>query len=86
MKLVFQGFHVQTENEFREHLMNLEMKYKLIQEKHKKELEPLNKEIKEFKAKCKHWKTVYVPDASGNNDWYIECYSCGDYGKHLPRR
>lgn len=34
----------------------------------------------ESQKKCKHIKTQFYPDASGNNDSYYECINCG---KHI---
>jgi hypothetical protein len=53
-------------NEYNKRVLNLE-----------KNLEWLGKCLFEIQLKCKHKKETYIPDASGNNDSYYECQTCG---------
>lgn len=46
-------------------------------ERHKKALEKLDKDRRDIQAMCAHLKWRYVPDASGNNDDWDYCETCG---------
>ncbi len=46
-------------------------------------LAALNMQEREIRDRCKHTKTTYHPDASGNNDSSNTCDICG---REVPRR
>lgn len=48
-----------------------------LDEDYKLKKDALRATLKEAQKRCKHSKTTYHPDASGNNDSYVECDNCG---------
>lgn len=51
----------------------------LWQERHREILdahERYTRRMKELQERCPHKETRYFPDASGNNDSWIECVDC----------
>ena len=44
---------------------------------YKAKRDALKQTLREAQAVCKHEKTTYHPDPSGNNDSYTECDVCG---------
>lgn len=44
---------------------------------YKTKKDALKASLREAQKQCKHEKTTYHPDPSGNNDSYTECDYCG---------
>jgi hypothetical protein len=83
MKVIFIGFEVITEPILRQKIRTAKEKLSKLHKIHEQLEKVYVDEIENLKNKCKHWNKIYVPDASGNNDWYYECSTCDKYGKRI---
>ena len=52
-------------------------------EKHKLKIESIYQKLDKIRELCKHSKTTYWPDPSGNNDYSYTCDICGKKDRRL---